>query len=98
MIVKEENKDKANKRRREKTFKKVTAKNEFEIRFRQSKWSARNSGFSADASVILCAFLFRHGNYVQNRHSSLGVHRHLLDKLSEPTSKTRRKENSVTFC
>jgi hypothetical protein len=98
MIVKEKSKEKANKRRREKTFKKATTKNEFEIRFRQSKWRARNSGFSANASVILCAFLFRHGNYLQNRHSSLSVHHHLLNKLGEPTSKTRRKENAVTFC
>jgi hypothetical protein len=98
MIEKEKGKEKANKRRREKTYKKVTATNEFEIRVRQFKWRARNSGLSADVGVIFCAFLFRHGNYVQNRHSSLGVHHHLLDKLGEPTSKTRRKENSVIFC
>jgi hypothetical protein len=97
MILKDKSEEKAI-RGAEKNVKKVTAKDEFEIRFRQSKWRARNSSFSADASVILCAFLFRHGNYVQNRHSSLGVHHHFLDKLSEPTSKTRRKENSVTLC
>jgi len=48
-------------------------RNELEIRLKKLERRARNLGVSADASVRFRNFLFRHGIYVQNRHSSVGV-------------------------
>jgi hypothetical protein len=71
--------------------------NELENRLRQSKWRARSLSVSADASVRFCTFLFRHRTHVQDRHSSIGVQRDILDKLGESTVETRKRENPVRY-
>jgi hypothetical protein len=71
---------------------KVNSRNELTIRLRQLKHSAGNISVGVDAGVRFRAFLFRHRTHIQDRHSSVNVQHNLLDKSSEPTVGTRKRE------
>ena len=73
----------------------MNSENELTTRLRQLKHRARSLGVSADAGVRFCTFLFRHRVHVQDRYSSIGVQRNLLDNLGDPNVETRKRGQTV---
>jgi hypothetical protein len=70
-------------------------RNELEIRLEKLEWRARTFSASANAGVRFRNFLFRHGIHVQDRRSSVGVQRSLLDNLGESNVETGEKGQTI---